>query len=458
MTGPVVVIIAAGRGTRMRSALPKVLHPVCGRPMILWPIAAARAAGAGRIVVVDGPDRALEPVLPDDVEIVVQAEALGTGDAVRAAVPAFDSNAPVVILSGDVPLITAEAIRELSAAHEAAKAGATLVSVRLEDPTAYGRVVRGADGTVERIVETKAGGDANAKELALDEVNAGIYAFDADALASALGDLRSDNAQREYYLPDVLPLLRDQGRTVAALEIADPDGARGVNDRVDLATVTALARRRIQEEHMRAGVTFLDPSSTQVDAEVEIGQDTVVGPGSSLLGNTHVGADTRVGPLTTVIDSAIGDGASVVHSYLDSAQVGDRVSVGPFAYLRPGTVLRRGAKAGTFVEIKNSDIGEGAKIPHLSYIGDTDVGENSNLGAGTITANYDGRAKHRTTIGARVRGGVDTAFVAPVTVGDDAYTAAGSVITEDVPPGALGVAREKQRNVPDYAARRTRSE
>ncbi|MGI8580219.1 MAG: bifunctional UDP-N-acetylglucosamine diphosphorylase/glucosamine-1-phosphate N-acetyltransferase GlmU, partial [Solirubrobacteraceae bacterium] len=265
-------------------------------------------------------------------------------------------------------------------------------------------------------------------------------------------------AQREYYLPDVLPLLRDQGRTVAALEIADPDGARGVNDRVDLATVTALARRRIQEEHMRAGVTFLDPSSTQVDAEVEIGQDTVIGPGSSLLGRTRVGADARVGPLTTVIDSAIGDGASVVHSYLDSAQVGNRVSVGPFAYLRPGAVLRRGAKAGTFVEIKNSDIGEGAKIPHLSYIGDTDVGENSNLGAGTITANYDGRAKHRTTIGARVRGGVDTAFVAPVTVGDDAYTAAGSVITEDVPPGALGVAREKQRNVPDYAERRTRSE
>lgn len=458
MTGPVVVIIAAGRGTRMRSALPKVLHPVCGRPMILWPIAAARAAGAGRIVVVDGPDRALEPVLPDDVEVVVQAEARGTGDAVRAAVPAFDSNAPVVILSGDVPLITADAIGELSAAHEQAKAGATLMSMRLEDPAGYGRVVRAADGTVERIVETKAGGDATPEELALDEVNAGIYAFDADALASALGELRSDNAQEEYYLPDVLPLLREQGHTVAALEIADPTGALGVNDRVDLATVTALARRRIQEHHMRAGVTFLDPSSTQVDADVEIGQDTIVGPGSSLLGSTRIGAGTRLGPLTTITDSVIGDQSSVVHSYLDSAEVGDGVSVGPFAYLRPGAVLRCGAKAGAFVEIKNSNIGEGAKVPHLSYIGDADVGENSNLGAGTITANYDGRAKHRTTIGARVRGGVDTAFVAPVTVGDDAYTAAGSVITEDVPPGALGVAREKQRNVPDYAERQTRSE
>jgi len=458
MTGPVVVIIAAGRGTRMRSALPKVLHPVCGRPMILWPIAAARAAGAGKVVVVDGPDRALESVLPDDVEVVIQAEAKGTGDAVRAAIPAFEPGSPVVVLSGDVPLITAEAIGELSAAHEAAKAGATLVSMRLEEPAGYGRVVRGADGTVEKIVETKAGGDASPEELALDEVNAGIYAFDADALASALGELRSDNAQGEYYLPDVLPGLRERGRTVAALEIADPDGALGVNDRVDLAAITALARRRILKKHMRAGVTFLDPSSTQVDAEVAIGQDTVVGPGSSLLGATRVGAGARVGPLTTVIDSSIGDGASVVHSYLDSAQVGDGVSVGPFAYLRPGAVLRRGAKAGTFVEIKNSDIGEGAKVPHLSYIGDADVGESSNLGAGTITANYDGRVKHRTTIGARVRGGVDTSFVAPVTIGDDAYTAAGSVITDDVPPGALGVAREKQRNVPDYAERRTRSE
>jgi bifunctional UDP-N-acetylglucosamine pyrophosphorylase/glucosamine-1-phosphate N-acetyltransferase len=458
MTGPVVVIIAAGRGTRMRSELPKVLHPVCGRPMILWPIAAARAAGAKKVVVVDGPDRALESVLPDEIEIVVQAEAKGTGDAVRAAIPAFDPGAPVVILSGDVPLITAHAIGELAATHDAAKAGATLVSMRLEDPSGYGRVVRSADGSVERIVETKAGGDATPEELALDEVNAGIYAFDADLLASALGELRSDNAQGEYYLPDVLPLLRDRGQTVAALEIADPAGALGVNDRADLATVTALARRRIQEAHMRAGVTLLDPSSTSIDAGVEIGQDTVIGPATSLLGSTRIGANARIGPLTTVIDSAIGDGANVVHSYLDSAEVGGEVSVGPFAYLRPGAMLRRGSKAGTFVEIKNSDIGEGAKVPHLSYIGDTDVGEGSNLGAGTITANYDGRAKHRTTIGARVRGGVDTAFVAPVTIGDDAYTAAGSVITEDVPPGALGVAREKQRNVPDYAERRARGE
>jgi bifunctional UDP-N-acetylglucosamine pyrophosphorylase/glucosamine-1-phosphate N-acetyltransferase len=453
MTGPVVVIIAAGRGTRMRSALPKVLHPVCGRPMILWPIAAARAAGAGKVIVVDGPDRALEPVLPDDVEVVVQAEAKGTGDAVRAAVPAFDAKAPVVILSGDVPLITAQAIGELAAAHDAAGAGATLVSMRLEDPSGYGRVVRSADGAVERVVETKAGGDASPEELALDEVNAGIYAFDADALAAALGELRSDNAQGEYYLPDVLPLLRERGLGVAALEIADPTGALGVNDRVDLATVTALARRRIQEKHMRAGVTFLDPSSTQVDAEVEIGQDAIIGAATNLLGMTRIGATAEVGPLTTVKDSSIGEGARVVHSYLDSAEVGDEVSVGPFAYLRPGAVLRRGSKVGTFVEIKNSDIGEGAKIPHLSYIGDTDLGEGSNLGAGTITANYDGRAKHRTTIGARVRGGVDTSFVAPVTVGDDALTAAGSVITEDIPEGALGVARERQRNVTDYAER-----
>jgi len=390
---------------------------------------------------------------PDGVEIVVQAEARGTGDAVRAAVPAFDPSAPVIILSGDVPLITPEAIAELSAAHASAKAGATLVSMRLDDPRGYGRVVRSADGSVERIVETKAGGDATPDELAIDEVNAGMYAFDAGALATALGELRSDNAQSEYYLPDVLPLLRDAGRPIAALEISDPTGALGVNDRVDLATVTALARRRIQEEHMRAGVTLLEPSSTLIDAGVEIGQDTVIGQASSLLGATRVGAHARVGPLTTITDSKIGDGASVVHSYLDSAEVGDGANVGPFAYLRPGTVLGPQTKAGAFVEIKNSAIAEGAKVPHLSYIGDTDVGEGSNLGAGTITANYDGREKHRTTIGARVRGGVDTAFVAPVTVGDDAYTAAGSVITDDVPPGALGIARERQRNLPDYAER-----
>jgi bifunctional UDP-N-acetylglucosamine pyrophosphorylase/glucosamine-1-phosphate N-acetyltransferase len=454
VTAPVVVILAAGRGTRMRSAVPKVLHPVCGRPMVLWPVAAALAAGASRVVVVDGPDRALESVLPDGVELVVQAQARGTGDAIRAAEEHFAPDAPVIVLSGDVPLVTAETIGELAAAHDGARAVATLVTMRLDDPSGYGRVVRSAGGGVERVVETKAEGDATPDELAIDEVNAGLYAFDGGALRGALEHLRADNAQGEYYLPDLLPLLRAEGGIVAALEVDDSTVALGVNDRAGLAAVTALAQRRILRAHMQAGVTFLAAESTLVDAEVQIGEDTVIGPGCSLLGETNVGGRCHVGPATTLTGATLGDDVSVLHSYLDSCRVEDGSSVGPFAYLRPGAVLRPGAKAGTFVEIKNSDIGAGARVPHLSYIGDADVGEGTNLGAATITANYDGARKHRTRLGARVRTGVDTTLVAPVTVGDDASTGAGSVITEDVPDGALGIARERQRNVEGYAERR----
>jgi bifunctional UDP-N-acetylglucosamine pyrophosphorylase/glucosamine-1-phosphate N-acetyltransferase len=453
VSAPVVVIMAAGRGTRMRSTLPKVLHPVCGRPMVLWPVAAAQAAGARRIVVVDGPERATADVLPEGVELVVQAEARGTGDAVRAAAEHFAPGAPVVVLSGDVPLVTAEAIGELAAEHAAAGAGATVMTMHLDDPEGYGRVLRGADGVIERIVETKAGGDATPDELALDEVNAGLYAFDEQALRAALAELRSDNAQGEYYLPDVLPLLRDAGRAVCAWEAPDPTAALGVNDRADLATVSAIAQRRILQFHMRAGVTFLAPESTLVDAEVQIGEDSVIGPATCLLGATRVGAGCRVGPMTTLTDAVLGDGVLAPHSYLDSCDVAAGASVGPFAYLRPGTVLREGAKAGAFVEIKNSEIGLGAKVPHLSYIGDADVGEGSNLGAATITANYDGRRKHRTKVGARVRTGVDTTLVAPVSLGDDAFTGAGSVIAEDVPEGALGIARPPQKNVEGYSKR-----
>jgi len=454
VNAPVVVILAAGRGTRMRSALPKVLHPVCGRPMLLWVIAAAQAAGAGRVVVVDAPERALEAALPAGVELAIQAEPKGTGDAVRAAEGHFSPGAPVLVLSGDVPLLTAAAIGDLAAAHAAGDAGATLVTARLADPTGYGRVVRAADGTVERIVETKVAGDATAAELAIDEVNAGIYAFDPEPLRDALGRLEADNAQGELYLPDVLPLMRPAGSTVAALELADPRLTLGVNDRVDLAEVSALAQRRIHAAHQRAGVTILDPGSTLIDAGVEIAADAVIAPFTCLHGATHVGARCRIGPASTLIDAALAEDVSVPHSYLTGCEVGAGATVGPFAYLRPGTVLHERAKAGTFVEIKSSEIGAGAKVPHLSYIGDADVGEGSNLGAATVTANYDGRAKHRTRIGAGVRTGVDTTLLAPVTLADGAYTGAGSVIGEDVPPGALGIARARQRNVEGYAERR----
>jgi bifunctional UDP-N-acetylglucosamine pyrophosphorylase/glucosamine-1-phosphate N-acetyltransferase len=454
MSAPTVVILAAGQGTRMRSEVPKVLHELCGLPMGLWPVRAALRAGAARVVVVDSPARPLAAVLPDGVELVVQPQANGTGGAVIAAQETIDASAPVMVLSGDVPLVSAEAIAELVAAHEAGGAAATMATTVLADPSGYGRVVRDAQGAVAKVVETKAPGDASVAELEIREVNTGIYVFDGAALLGVLGRLSSDNAQGEYYLPQALDLLRADGARIAAHAIDDPALVLGVNDRVALAEVRALAQRAILERHMRAGVGIVDPASTWIDVDVEIGRDARIEPGCSLRGASAVGAGATVGPHTTAIDSRIGAGASVRISWLDGAEVGERVSVGPFAYLRPGALLREGSKAGTFVEIKNSDIGAGAKIPHLSYIGDADVGAGSNLGAGTITANYDGHAKHRTTIGERVRGGVDTAFVAPVSVGDDAYTAAGSVITEDVPPGALGVGRARQQNREGYAQRR----
>ncbi len=438
----------------MRSTVPKVLHELCGRPMGLWPVVAALEAGAGKVVVVDSPARPLAEVLPEGVELVVQPVSNGTGGAVAAAAEAIDPGAPVVVLSGDVPLVSAAAIAELVAAHIAGGAAATMATTMLDDPSGYGRVVRDERGAVARVVETKKAGDAMAAELEIREVNTGIYAFAGDALLAALPRLSADNAQGELYLPQVLDLLRADGAAVFAHAVEDPHLVLGVNDHVALAEVRALAQRAILERHMRAGVTIVDPLATWVDVDVQIGADARIEPGTALRGATEVEAGAIVGPHTTAIDSRIGERATVRVSWLDRAVVGADASVGPFAYLRPDAVLGEGSKVGTFVEVKNSAIGPRAKVPHLSYIGDADVGERANLGAGTLTANYDGHAKHRTTIGKRVRGGVDTAFVAPVTVGDDAYTAAGSVITEDVPPGALGVARARQQNREGYAERR----
>jgi bifunctional UDP-N-acetylglucosamine pyrophosphorylase/glucosamine-1-phosphate N-acetyltransferase len=454
MTAPTVVVLAAGQGTRMRSAVPKVLHEICGRPMGLWPVVAALEAEAGKVVVVDSLARPLAEVLPEGVELVVQPISNGTGGAVIAAAQVIDPAAPVVVLSGDVPLVSAAAIAELVAAHEASGAVATMATTVLDDPTGYGRVVRDERGAAARVVETKKAGDATAAELEIKEVNTGIYAFAGEALLAALPRLSADNAQGELYLPQVLDLLRADGAAVLAHAVDDPHLVLGVNDLVALAQVRALAQRAILERHMRVGATVVDPLATWVDVDVRIGADARIEPGTTLRGATEVGAGATVGPHTTAIDSYIGERATVRVSWLERSVVGAGASVGPFAYLRPDAVLGEDAKVGTFVEVKNSAIGPGAKIPHLSYIGDADVGERANLGAGTITANYDGHAKHRTTIGKRVRGGVDTAFVAPVTVGDDAYTAAGSVITEDVPPGALGVARARQVNREGYAQRR----
>ena len=456
MAAPTVVILAAGQGTRMRSVVPKALHEICGRPMVAWPVAAAQEAGAGKVVVVGSPGGALDGALPGDVAVAIQEEARGTGDAVRAAADHIDADAPVVVLSGDVPLITPAAIRGLIDAHATSGAAATMATMELDDPGQYGRVVRGPDGSVEHVAEAKATGDATPAELEIREVNTGVYAFDGARLLDALARIQPDNAQGEYYLPDVLKVFRGDDRGVAAHLVDDPTIVLGVNDRVDLAEVRSIAQRRILEDHMRAGVTIVDPVTTLVDVGVAIGQDTEIEPGTYLRGDTAIGARCRVGPATTFVDMTLGDDVTVRHSYCVESEVRDGASVGPFAYLRPGTLVRERAKIGTFVEVKNSDVGEGTKVPHLSYLGDADVGEGSNLGAGTITANYDGFEKHRTTIGRRVHGGVDTSLVAPVEVGDDAWTAAGSVIVEDVPPGALGVARERQRNVEGYDERKKR--
>jgi bifunctional UDP-N-acetylglucosamine pyrophosphorylase/glucosamine-1-phosphate N-acetyltransferase len=448
--------MAAGQGTRMRSDVPKVLHEVCGRPMVAWPVIAAREAGAGRVCVIVSPDRDLSPALPNGTETVVQQEADGTGGALRAALDVIKDSDTILVLSGDHPLVSAEILNALVATHRDAGAVATLMTTELDDPGSYGRIVRNEKGDVERIVEAKKAGDATDEELAIREVNAGTYAFDGAALADALGGISNDNSQGEYYLGDVLPLMREGGGTIAAYQSPDPGVNLGVNDRVDLARASEEARRRLLNEHMRNGVTMLDPHSTWIDAGVEIAPDVTIAPGTSLRGDTAIGAGSVLGPMTTLIDAKIGERVTVPHSYLTQCEVADDAQIGPFAYLRPDARIGQGAKAGAFVEIKNSQIGEGAKVPHLSYIGDAEIGDGSNLGAGTITANYDGFRKHQTKVGKNVKTGVDTALVAPVEVGDEAYTGAGSVITEDVPPGALGITRADQENVEGYAEKKAK--
>jgi bifunctional UDP-N-acetylglucosamine pyrophosphorylase / glucosamine-1-phosphate N-acetyltransferase len=446
--------MAAGEGTRMRSSLPKMLHPVCGRAMVAWPIIAAREAGAGQVVAIVSPNQNIVPGLPDKVQIVTQPQPDGTGGAVRAALPLIEEAETVLVLSGDVPLLSTQTISGLLKAHAASGAAATMLTIELDEPGSYGRVVRTDSGEVERVVEAKTAGDATPEQLAIREINAGTYVFRAGPLAEALAGLSNDNAQGEYYLPDVLPALREAGHMVGAYLADDLAVTMGVNNRADLAAVEGEARRRILEAHMLAGVTVVDPNSTWVDAEVEIAADARIEPGTSLRGLTEVGAGSTVGPLSTLIDSKLGEDVSVPHSYLVECDVRDGALVGPFAYLRPGAVLEPGAKAGTFVEIKNSRIGEGAKVPHLAYVGDAEVGDGSNLGAGTITANYDGFRKNRTVIGENARLGVDTMLIAPVEVGDGAYTGAGAVIKSDVPEGALAVSDNEQRNIEGYAARK----
>jgi bifunctional UDP-N-acetylglucosamine pyrophosphorylase/glucosamine-1-phosphate N-acetyltransferase len=410
----------------MRSEVPKHLHSILGRRMVDWVLHSARALGVDPLVVVAAPATA---AAFDGLPVAVQEEPRGTGDAVRCARTVLDGAADdVLVLSGDTPLLTADVLRKLVDVHRTADVAATVLSFEPGDPKHYGRVLRTDDGGLSAIVEYR---DATDEQRAVREVNSSIYVFRADSLWPVLDRLVPHNAQGELYLTDSVALLVEEGHRVAVHKGGDPVETEGVNTRVELAAAAAALRDRINEAHMLEGVTIVDPASTWIDAEVVLEPDAVVHPFTVLRGSTRVAARAEVGPHAVVVDSQVGEGALV----------------GPFCYLRPGTVLAAGAKAGTFVELKNSHIGEGTKVPHLTYLGDADVGPGSNIAAGNITANQDHtRVKDRTTIGRNVRTGVDNTFVAPVSVGDDAWIAAGSVITEDVPPGALAIARAQQVN------------
>jgi len=448
-----VVVMAAGLGTRMKSDLPKVLHPICGRPLLAYVLDAAALLEPARLVVVTGPDddSALGAVLPPGAERAVQPERRGSGDALRAGMtPLEDFEGDVMVLNGDVPLVTGELLVALRK-HHVETGRATVMTIVLDDPAHYGRVLRDGNGDVRGIVEAR---DASPEELAVREINVGFYVFDAAEVRRLLPLLTADNAQGEYYITELVDRFLEAGDRVAAFLTADVEASMGVNSRVELAAVTAIMRARVLERLMLDGVTIEDPSSTYVDHGVSVGRDSVLRPQTTLAGATTIGERCVVGPGCVLQDAVVDDGASIVSSHLVECHVGRGCTVGPFAYVRPRTELAEGAKAGSFVEIKASRVGRGSKVPHLSYIGDTTIGEGTNIGAGTITANYDGERKHPTTIGDGVKVGSDTVFVAPVTVGDGAYTGAGSTITKDVPADGLGVARGKQENIERYAQRR----
>lgn len=449
-----VVVLAAGEGKRMRSTTPKVLHPLCGRSLLGHVLAATDALGPDRTVVVVGRGRDqveghLETIAPSAV-VAVQAEQRGTGHAVRTAMDTVpDLVGTVLVVPGDTPLLTAASLRNLIGLHQHLGAAATLLTAVLPDPTGYGRVLR-AGGAVRGIVEQR---DADAAQLAITEVATSVYAFEAGPLRTALSELSTDNAQGEEYLTDVIGILSDSSHNVAGSAVAEWQQVLGVNDRAQLAAVGQLMRDRILQRLMLDGVTVIDPGTTWVDIEVEVQPDATLLPGTRLYASTTVAPGAVVGPDTTLIDTSVGADARVRASTCERAVIGPEAVVGPYTYLRPGSRLGRGAKAGGFVEMKAAEVGDGAKVPHLSYVGDATIGPGSNIGASTVFVNYDGQAKHRTTVGANVRIGSDTMLIAPVEVGDGAYTAAGSVITEDVPPGALAVGRARQRTVLGWVRR-----
>lgn len=451
-----VVILAAGEGTRMRSATAKVLHQLGGRSMLGHVVAAARALDPEHLIVVVGHGRDQVTTVLTDLDpqatAVVQAEQNGTGHAVRVALEGLDHlEGTVVVVPGDAPLLTTTTFQAMLTTHADSQAATTVLTAVLDDATGYGRVVRDGDGGVAAIVEHK---DADEPTRTIGEINTSVYAFSAGPLREALSRLGTDNAQGEEYLTDVVALHRAAGLTVAAHITPQPAEAMGVNDRAQLAEAAKVLRERINRRHMLAGVAILDPATTWIDADVVLEPDATVLPNTQLKGSTVIRRGAVVGPDTTLTSTEVGEEAQVRRTTADGAVIGPRASVGPYTYLRPGTRLGADSKAGAYVEIKASDIGAGSKVPHLAYVGDATVGERSNIGAGTIVVNYDGRTKHRTSIGDDVRIGSNNSLIAPVTIGDGAYTGADAVVSKDVPAGALALSENTQRIIEGWVERK----
>jgi len=444
-----VVVLAAGKGVRMNSRTPKVLHPVAGRPMLLWSMAAARALDPARTLVVTNPaQEGVQAALNGEGQTVSQAKQLGTGHALAQVAAAHRTSGPVLVLYADAPLLRGETLSALLAEHEKSRAAVTVLTAKLDDPRGYGRIVRSRNGAFRDIVEEK---DATDEQRKITEVNSGVYVFSGRELWPALLKLENKNRAGEYYLPDVVRLIKGKVQTVP---VDDGDEILGINDRRQLAQAERVMRQRILDGLMTSGVTITDPATTFIDADVQIGRDTVVLPFSFISGESSIGEDCVIGPFAQIRDSIIGDSCRIERAHLEKATLATNVHVGPFSRLRPGSMLDEGVRVGTHAEIKNSHIGAGTAIAHFSAVLDTNVGANANIGAGTVTANFDGRDKHRTEIGDRAQVGSDTILVAPVKVGDDAYTAAGSVITADVPAGSLAIERADQKIVAGWTERR----
>jgi len=443
-----VVVLAAGEGTRMKSKSAKVLHEIAGRTIIENLLAAVKPLEAKNLTVVVGShkDEVIEHLakIAPKAKTVFQEKRNGTGGAAQLALASHKGDGTVLILAGDTPLLTTQTLQEFIEVHQTQKNKASVLTALLPDPTGYGRIIRGDDGAILKIVEEK---DATESEKDIDEINTGVYLFESKVLSAVISKIQSNNSQKELYLTDVISLLNDQKESVHAIVSNDYTETLGINDRTQLAEVTAIMRDRINNQHMLAGVSIIDPTTTWIDAGVKIEADVVIYPSSAISGETVIKSGAIIGPRTTLVDCEVGSGASVIESFATKSVIGDGAKVGPYTYLRKGTVLDSDSKAGAFVEIKNSTVGKGSKVAHLSYVGDAQIGQESNIGAATVFVNYDGEKKHQTKIGDQVRIGSDTMLVAPVTIGDGAYTAAGSVINEDVPAGAIGIGRARQVNI-----------